>query len=628
MDIIFGYIIENESVANDMSSLVIRHFHSSFPENETAIFRSGFFGLIFSQRADDKRIIAEKNKQEIILIQGNVFSGFGSNQNPNTGSDIIGQHPSRLITPEKLRGEFLIVHFTIRKKNLRIFTDHFSTHPLYFLETPGIFAFSTDVKLLKSIPGFQPLIEDQWIAETMLNLKSSVSSTPYSGLKKLDPASVLHYHQRIKIDKYFDLLFIEEFGGLSEEEAVTGFTEQLKIAIDHRIPNEGTIASELSGGLDSSGITALVMKACMKKGLPFYALSHVLSDKNLGVEYPFRDEREFSGKVAEYLDLKNHILCSGDNMGILRTLKNGIRQNGMPSQQAFHLLSDVLYGEASEMGVNILFSGFGGDEGVTSKSGSYISELINSRNWRSYKKYVLNRTASSRIGLRASARFWINYLLPFLNQQLSFNRDWQRSLEEKYRLIAVDTQFEQLVRLDELFFRRKNNRGYSNLKEEHYLRLNSPGLSRRLEYCNLAARANGIHYRYPLLDIDLLSFYLGLPSHLRAGEFERTLFRKAMKGFIPEDIRLRKDKIGTTIPSLQIRLVNDHEQIEQLILRSKETNRYHYFDYNRMLEWQKRIEQRKSTKEIVNPVAFINSLQILLLQEMERTGEFKSGIRC
>jgi hypothetical protein len=46
-----------------------------------------------------------------------------------------------------------------------------------------------------------------------------------------------------------------------------------------------------------------------------------------------------------------------------------------------------------------------------------------------------------------------------------------------------------------------------------------------------------------------------------------------------------------------------------------------------MLEWAERIKSMNiKTRIPANPGAFFNSLQILLLQEMERTGEFKSGI--
>jgi len=47
-----------------------------------------------------------------------------------------------------------------------------------------------------------------------------------------------------------------------------------------------------------------------------------------------------------------------------------------------------------------------------------------------------------------------------------------------------------------------------------------------------------------------------------------------------------------------------------------------------MLAWQKRIKNRGFNDKIpANPAAFFNSLQILLLQEMEREGTYISGIR-
>jgi len=57
------------------------------------------------------------------------------------------------------------------------------------------------------------------------------------------------------------------------------------------------------------------------------------------------------------------------------------------------------------------------------------------------------------------------------------------------------------------------------------------------------AEKYGIDYKYPLLDKDLLEFWLSLPIKYTYPLTQfRSLFRDAMKGILEEDVRMRKDK--------------------------------------------------------------------------------------
>ena len=47
--------------------------------------------------------------------------------------------------------------------------------------------------------------------------------------------------------------------------------------------------------------------------------------------------------------------------------------------------------------------------------------------------------------------------------------------------------------------------------------------------------------------------------------YGRALFRESLKGIVPENIRLRTEKSGTTIPSVQKRMIRDFDKIKELI---------------------------------------------------------------
>ena len=81
----------------------------------------------------------------------------------------------------------------------------------------------------------------------------------------------------------------------------------------------------------------------------------------------------------------------------------------------------------------------------------------------------------------------------------------------------------------------------------------------------------GIEYRYPLLDVNLVLACLAFPSQLKKhGTANRYLFRESIKGFVPEIIRLRDDKSGTTIPQTYYSLIQEKENILALVNSGKE----------------------------------------------------------
>ncbi len=63
-------------------------------------------------------------------------------------------------------------------------------------------------------------------------------------------------------------------------------------------------------------------------------------------------------------------------------------------------------------------------------------------------------------------------------------------------------------------------------------------LPQRMEYCYAMAAQYGIEYRYPLLDVDLVETALAFPPWIKQHHgINRYLFRQAIRGFVPEEIR-------------------------------------------------------------------------------------------
>ncbi len=138
------------------------------------------------------------------------------------------------------------------------------------------------------------------------------------------------------------------------------------------------------------------------------------------------------------------------------------------------------------------------------------------------------------------------------------------------------------------FFRVNSFPNNPDVRTSQYFRIMHPNIGERIEETFLLARQHGIEYRYPFLDVKLIEFFFSLPSKYKhKNGYGRYLYRSALKGVIPEQIRLRMDKVGTTIPNVLPRVLKDEDLFIELIKDGQGENKYHYVDYDKLLWYLK-----------------------------------------
>ena len=532
--------------------------------------------------------------------------------------------------PEQLRGDFAMAVADLQGERLVLSRDPLGTRPLYYIETSGLLAFATEMKALKALPDFVAEMDETWIADNISTVQSEKWRTPYTSIRRVLPGCRLLVTDSSKEEPYWDLKVQEEFARTGYVDAVALFREKMQRAVANRMRGDAVVAAELSGGLDSSGVTAMAVGIAGEAGQGLIALTHAFSEESLGKYFPYNDEREFSQELCRFAGLQEQIMCDADGYGLLGMLKRNIFIQSGPTQQGYSMFSDTLYDRGKERGVTKILSGFGGDEGVTSKSGGFFEELARQGRWELYRSEFFQRGSQSGTNrVRHEATYIIKRYFPFAQnflRDLKGRSDWRK---EKYPGLGFTREFEERMGIEKRFYERLGFPDDPDVRARQYKRIMHDHVSQRFEYSYIDAKWYGMEYAYPLWDIELLEFYYALPAEYKfRNGLGRAIYRDAMEGLLPERIRLRNDKTGATVPTVQQRFLRDDRAITQLIERSRENNRYHYLDYDRMLAWQERIRNRGSKDKIpANPAAFFNSLQILLLQEMEREGEYRTGIR-
>ena len=310
----------------------------------------------------------------------------------------------------------------------------------------------------------------------------------------------------------------------TEKAQLAKFRELLFSVVKKNILFDDVLGLELSGGLDSSSVCASLR--CIYSNRDLHALSHALP---LGYNGKLKqsDELMYSRCVAQKFNIDHSVVRDGFHFHDILPLYANIL--GTFSQVLYPILNHRLFEVAKKKGVSVLFSGFGGDEIVTQQATQYLNELKS-------KKQCLALIRA--IGVKSCLKKSINKLL---NRKQLFT---ERFIEDLSDLIQP---------CHRNFLALRNKADFSNYPSVHAVAYDvlhgkySGHLHARVCTSQKIAAHYGIKMRFPLLDPDLLDYWYHLPpSLLRRNGQGRWLMRQAMKGILPENVRLRRDKTAST----------------------------------------------------------------------------------
>ena len=291
-----------------------------------------------------------------------------------------------------------------------------------------------------------------------------------------------------------------------------------------RLP-EDRLACELSGGLDSSTVTALAHE--LDPDLELHTFSNSICEADKGKVFPFVDETELSDELCAKYGLKNYKV---DDQGrdFVGQLQEVLKLFPYPSCMT-HVMSINTYRLAKEKACKVIFSGFGGDEGV-----SYRNKCLHGRELFRKGRWIYAYKELSKLSY----------------SPLQIMKQWIRSYIPKRGtcsegLSLLNTDCEDWSRDASHLEWRKNSREYAVYKLCH-----EGFVAERLEQSYHIAGLYEVEYRYPLLDVRLLEYFIALPTEYKCRDgVTRYFLREATRDLLPDSIRLRDEKTVSMMPS-------------------------------------------------------------------------------
>jgi asparagine synthase (glutamine-hydrolysing) len=461
--------------------------------------------------------------------------------------------------------------------------DPMGIRPFFYTTGKGLFIFASELRLV--LPTFEkkPPVTNEYLKYSLLTLVTEKEKTPFEKIKRLAPGHFFHVQNgKTSLCNYWSPDPDASIEDCSEDEYIEIFRELLFNAVRMRCTDAGKLGAELSGGLDSSAVTSIAADWAQAYGTPFTAFSNIAPEGS-GI----KDEKEYINKIRDFRKT-DWVGVDGLDGSVIDSLKDAIRIQGCFIQQAFSIFNNGLFKAVSQKGKSVLLSGFGGDELVSARSNVSWNELISKGKFGKAAGELFYNGITLKALLKGF-KVLLRYLYTRINKQryyrtALFSPD---GLEKLFKELPVKDKYAEENHIKDLLLRKYPVPWHDRLSERQTGRIMQDHISYRAESSYAAAAQYGIEYRYPLLDVNLVLACLAFPSWVKFHHgTNRYIFRQAIKGLVPEEIRNRNDKSNGTIPQTYCNLLKEKDSVLiQLNKFSGEAGLAEMIDFDKLIEW-------------------------------------------
>ncbi|OGW75529.1 MAG: asparagine synthase (glutamine-hydrolyzing) [Omnitrophica bacterium RBG_13_46_9] len=436
-----------------------------------------------------------------------------------------------------LRGMFAFAIWDKKENKLFAARDRFGIKPFFYFFKGDRFVFSSELRamLVSGVPKRE--INTRALKNYFTYGSVEAPETLIKEVFQLLPAHYLIFQgNTLKIERYWKLNLSKARGPAeTESEQISDIRGILDEAVRMRLVGDVPVGAFLSGGVDSSVITALMQKHSQR---PVKTFSVIFEEK----EY---DERRFSRKIAKALktDHTEILLKEKDILGEIPSIFDSMDQ---PSIDGFNTF--IISKAVKKTYLKVALSGLGGDEifaGYTSFRILPIAAFalkpmrIFPQRLRDKLFKLLRPLARLRCGLK------------LLFAVLKCTR-----LEDLYflkRMVFLPDEVNQL--LPEVRDKKTEDRTDADdvkhidiVNQLSLLELKSYLQNMLLQDTDRMSMANSLEVRVPYLDHFLVEKMFKIPGKAKLGkDFPKRLLVKATKDLLPEEIQKRL-KMGFVFP--------------------------------------------------------------------------------
>jgi len=445
---------------------------------------------------------------------------------------------------KQLTGQFCLVIIDKKNCSCLIANDIMATYPVYYSYTENNnFVFANKLSFLKTNSTTNLSLNPQAIYNYIYFHMIPGPETIYKNIFKLEPGQFIFFKDNQYATSYYLPPSFSETTEKNEDELASEIYTTLDKSVKYFIHNSITNGCFLSGGLDSSAVAGLLAKNTKNQAKTF-SIGFPVKEYN-EIEYARTASKVFNTTQFEYF------IQPDDVTNVINKVVSAMDEPfGNSSVIPVYYCAKL----AKENGVNHLLAGDGGDE-IFAGNTRYAKQKV----FEAYFKipnFIRNvfieplsrkRLLTSNFIGRKLKSYVEQANIPLPERLETYNFLHLNKPEDVFTSDFLSSVVQDApLNLINKTYQRPDNA--SSLNRMLFLDWKHTLADNDLRKVNMMCELAGVDVSYPMLSPEMIELSCNIPSRLKLTPHKlRYLYKKAMKGFLPESI-INKSKHGFGLP--------------------------------------------------------------------------------
>ncbi len=456
----------------------------------------------------------------------------------------------------KLRGMFAFAFVDLKEETVLLARDRYGIKPLHIFTDQSNLYFASEIKQFVELPTWNPTVNEKVALQFLLyGVTDHGKNTMFSSVQRVLPGHFI----KVKFDQihlmtqiaWYSEPDLMEIG--SYQQACDRYAEAFQDSISVHLRSDVSIGSCLSGGLDSSAIVGVANSLISNNEFHTFTATSELESIN---------EEKYVRAVVEFNSCSPHFVQPTVNR-LLEEMDLLTWHQDEPFGGTSIFAQWCVFKLAHDSGIKVLLDGQGADEqlaGYNSFLYTYLSSLLRKLKLLSFIREFRELTTSKRI---TSAEFF-----QFLFYQ-TFPEKLVRTIGRRLGVASqngggwIDQEVvDRNLANDPFKNHGKVPKDVKNLSKQMIEFSNLPML---LRFEDRNSMAHGIESRVPFVDPKVMNVTNQIQDHhLIDGVYTKRVLRDGLANYLPDVVRLRKDKIGFQTAE-EIWMKNKPEEFKSLV---------------------------------------------------------------
>lgn len=426
----------------------------------------------------------------------------------------------------KLNGMFSFCIYDMKKDLYFCARDRYGKKPFFYYFKDNKFIFSSSVKSILNLLDYKPNLNKVALSKYMQYFVSFGEDSFYQDIFKLEASSYMIYEPNkspeLQKKKYYK---INTYKAIKDEkETLNDIEELLFRSVEYRLNSDVEVASLLSGGIDSSLISALYTKISGKK----------INTFSIGYdEYKNYCELDFAQITASHINSNHHPVEINQNEYI-NHFEQTLDMLEEPHGDSAAIPLNILTKQIHKAGIKTVLSGEGSDE-----------IFLGYNNYAKFLKYY-----DFEKSLSNEQNIFLNDIISAL-QNNTKESEYLRRIVKKQNLynsfgeIYTDIQRKRLFKKVPTF--KSETAKQDPVDWMSYIDLKIWLGESLLSKVDRISMGNSLEVRTPFLDVNLVNYMFSVESVIKVGDTNKYLLKKIASKYIPDTI-INRTKKGFNSP--------------------------------------------------------------------------------